>query len=311
MTSPRAVWACGLAVAVAACSSRAPLPPPGAVAAPAPEIAPAAPEPPSGLAALTHLLRLPGQTTTIHYSPGALDRAARVQERAELLGAVFYKIDQRPNPLEIWVLDREDWRSAGLARAYGIPERVGPGRFALPAEGDPDQLATLTRLLGGPPPASTWVPIRGTAEEAGALAVADEIFQVQAARDFTRHVGLAGDRPWVDGVLGQLVARIAFERFEPGRMVEIASTFDRFTARFGGQASRRADDYQEGLPLESELWYEAQFLRGADVVWVKEGEGGSIRYLYKAIQRGAPLPAAELERAYPGLVAWRSTSFAP
>jgi len=263
------------------------------------------------LAALTHLLVLPGRATTVRYTPGALDRAARVQERAEQLAEVFYKIDQRPGPFDIWVLEREDWRAAGLARAYGIPEGVGEGRFALPAQGDPEQVAAMTRLLGGPPPSSSWVPLRGTPEEAGALAVADEIFQVQAAQDFARRVGLAGDRPWVDGVLAQLVARIAFERFEPGRMIEIAATFDRFTARFGGQASRRADDYQEGLPLESELWYQAQFLRGADVIWVKEGEGGSIRYLYKLIQRGTPLPAAELERAYPGLVAWRATSFAP
>ena len=94
-------------------------------------------------------------------------------------------------------------------------------------------------------------------------------------------------------------------------MLGIVSTFDRFTARFGGQASRRADDYQEGLPLESDLWYQAQFLRGADVLWVKEGENGSVRYLYKVIQRGTPLPAAELERAYPALTQWRATSFAP
>ncbi|MCB9378352.1 MAG: hypothetical protein H6511_06260 [Holophagales bacterium] len=311
MTWKRFVPALLLAAAAVACSGRAPLPPPVAVASAPTAPEPEPPTPPPGLTGLEHLLDLPGQATTIHYSPGALDRAARVQERAELLASVFHKVDQRPMPMEIWVLEREDWTAAGLARPYGVPETVGEGWFALPAWGDPDQVRTMTRLLGGSPPVASSVPLRGTAEEAATLTVADEMFQLQAAADFGRRVGLVGDRPWVDGVLAHLVARIAFERFEPGRMLGIVSTFDRFTARFGGQASRRADDYQEGLPLESDLWYQAQFLRGADVLWVKEGENGSVRYLYKVIQRGTPLPAAELERAYPALTQWRATSFAP
>jgi hypothetical protein len=299
-----------LSLVACAGAGRAPLPPPGAVA-PRAEVAPVEPPLPAGLERLTHLLTFSGTATTVRYTPGALDRAARVQERAELLAAVFHKIDARPAGLKLWVLDRRDWETAGLDHDYGLPEVLGSGAFAVPAEGDLGQVDAIAELLGGSPPVSDSTPLRGTAEEAAALGVADEIFQIDAARDFGERVGLRGDRPWVTGVLAHLVARIAFEKSEPGRMPSIAAVFDRIAVEQGGLASRRLDDYAPGLPLEVDLWYQAQLLRGADVLWVREGENGSIRYLYRKIQQRTPVPAAELERAYPALAAWRATSFAP
>ncbi len=311
----RALWPLALLSLAAGCAGagRAPLPPPGATPprAVAETVETVEPAPAAGLARLTHLLTLPGLATTILYTPGALDRAARVQERAELLALVFHRIDKRPAPLKIWVLEREDWEAAGLDRAYGLPVVVDAGAFALPALGDPGQVETVTRLLGAPPPTSDWIPLRGTPEEAGALAVADAIFQIEAARDFGRRVRLMGDRPWVTGVLAQLAARIAFEKAEPGRMPAIAAMFDSIAEHQGGLVSRRLDDYAAGLPLEVDLWYQAQLLRGADVLWVREGDSGASRFLYRTIQKGTLVPAAELDRAYPGLATWRATSFAP
>ena len=301
-----------LALPLAACAGagRAPLPPPSAAAlSPPPVAAPAAA--PVALAGLEGLLELGGTATTLHYSPGSLDRAAHLQQRLESLALVLSQLSRRPRPLEAWVLDREAWEKAGLERPYGLPERAGAAAFAVSSWGDAESVTAIEALLGGPVPPLSGSPLRGTAVEGGALVVADAILQVEVAQDFAATAGLDGDSPWVSGLLAQLVARVAFERLEPGRMPEIAALFDACAAAHGGPRAFRLEDYRDGLPLERGLWYEAQLLRGADVVWVKEGERGAARWLRNRLERRETLTAAELERLYPGLADWRAASFAP
>lgn len=288
---------------------RAPLPARGA-ALPAPaQSAEAAPEP-YGLAELAHLLVLPGRSVDVTYPPGALDRAAHVQQRAEAIVETLREIARRPVGLRLWVLDREEWERVGFSRPYGLPARVEPGAFVLPASGDPALVATLAGLAGGALRPTETLPLRGTPEEAAALAAADLLFQVDAARDLARQAGLRGEEPWIGALLAHVAARVVFERHEPGRMPEVAALYDAVAERLGGLASRRLADYREGLMFEADLWYQAQLLRGADVVWVEEGARGSSRFLYRLIEKDVPLAAAELDRRYPGLAAWRAESFA-
>jgi len=269
---------------------RAPLPARGAAPPTPSRPAEAAPDP-HGLAELAHLLVLPGRYVDVTYPPGALDRAAHVQQRADAIVETLREIARRPLELRLWVLDREEWERVGFSRPYGLPERVEPGGFVLPASGDPGLLATLSGLAGGALRPTETLPLRGTPEEAAALAAADLLFQIDAAR-------------------AHVAARVVFERHEAGRMPEIAALYDALAESLGGLASRRLEDYREGLPYEVDLWYQAQLLRGADVVWVEEGARGSSRFLYRRIEKGAPLGAGELDRRYPGLAAWRAESFA-
>ncbi len=305
-----------LALPLAACAGagRAPLPPPSGAAPTPPATAAAAADaaaPPAALADLEGLLVLPGTATTLHYSPGSLDRAAHVQQRLESLAVVLQQMVRHPTPLTAWVLDRESWTAAGLERPYGLPERVAAATFAVPSWGDAESVAAIEKLLGRTVPPLAGVPLRGSATEGGALAFADALLQIEVAHDFGTGAGLAGDAPWVSGLLAQLVARVAFERAEPGRMPEIAALFDAAAATHAAEPAYRLTDYAAGLPLERALWFEARLLRGADVVWVTEGERGAARWLYRLLERRQPLAAAELERLYPGLVAWRAASFAP
>lgn len=295
-------------LAALACAERAPLPPRGAAAAARAEAVTVIR--PAGLARLESLLVLPGDAVTIRYTPGTLDRAAHVQRRLETLAELFALLSKRPQTLEAWVLAREDWEAAALERAYGLPLQVGPAAFAIPGWGDDAQVGAIESLLGEPAPELDGVPLRGTAREGGALQVADAILQIEASRDFAERAGLRGDAPWVDGLLAQWVARLAFERFEPGRMPQIARLFDAFAMTQGGPRALRLEDFVAGLPLAIDLWYQAQFLRGADQIWVEKGERASSRWLYRRIERQREVTAAELEQEFPGLVEWRRASFA-
>jgi hypothetical protein len=300
-----------LLVAVLGCAARAPLPPPTA----APPAAAGQPEepppPPPRLAALEGLLTLRGYATAFHYVPGTLDRAAHTQSRLEALAETFFKVGRQPPMIEVWVLDRETWEGAGLERPYGLPQVVGPAAYAIPGWGDEGTVAAVEELLGGPVDPLRDVPLRGTAEEGGALAVADALLQIDASLDLMLSTGLEVEQPWLLGLLSQLLARLTFERFEPGRMPEIAALFDAMAAAHGGPQAHRLEDYRIDLPLEEDVWYQAQLLRGADVIWVKEGGTASSRWLYWLLDRGKPVPRAEVEKRFKGLAEWERASFAP
>jgi hypothetical protein len=296
----------------AACSgtARQPLPPPAAPGTP-PVAGATAEEPPSALPGLDHLLELPGSSVTFHYSPEALDRAAHLQLRLETLAALLRSLAARQAVYEVWVLSREDWATARLEVPYGLPARVASASFAAPAWGDAAMVAELERRLGGPLPALGAVPLRGTAEEGAALVLADRLLQVEIARDFVARAGVVGDEPWIAPLLAHLLARVAFERFEPGRMPEIAAAFDRLAAAHGEARAHRLADYREGLPLDTDLWFQAQLLRGADVIWVEEGPHGAARWLYRLIDKAKPVEREALEKRYPALAPWRAESFSP
>lgn len=298
-----------LCVVAAGCATRAPLPPPAA--APPVETAPEPAAAPPRLAALEGLLELGGKTTLFHYSPGTLDRAAHLQSRLEALAESFWKLRGELPPIEAWVLDRETWEKAELERAYGLPLVVAPVAYALPGWGDPDLVSTVGALLGGPAPPLRGVPLRGTAEEGGALAVSDALFQAEAAYDFVAVGGIEGEAPWIVALVGQVFNRVAYERFEPGRMPEIAGWFDAIAAAHGGPRAFRLADYHLGQPFEVELWYQAQLLRGADVIWVEEGPRGCALWLQGLLRDRKLLTRAALEKRFPGLLDWERNSFAP
>jgi len=302
-----------LALPLAACAgaARAPLPPPAATALEPPPAAVEEAAVPAALAGLEGLLELPGRTTTIFYDDESLDRAAHLQQRLESISEVVRRIVRRPLPLTAWVLDREHWSRARLVRPYGLPEQVGPGAFAVSSWADAESVAAVEKLLGRPVPPLAGTPMRGSAIEGGALAVADALLQVEVARDAAESAGLAGDAPWVSGLLGHLLARLVFERSEPGRMPEVAAIFDAAATAHAGERAYRIEEYRAGLPLEKGLWFEARLLRGADLIWVAEGERGAARWLYRLLERARTLPAAELVRLYPALAGWREASFAP
>ena len=249
--------------------------------------------PPPRLAALEGLLTLRGYATAFHYVPGTLDRAAHTQSRLEALAETFFKVGREPPMIEVWVLDRETWEGAGLERPYGLPQVVGPAAFAIPGWGDEGTVAAVEELFGGPVDPLRDVPAARHRRGGGALAVADALLQVEASLDLMLSTGLEVEQPWLLGLLSQLLARLTFERFEPGRMPEIAALFDAMAAAHGGAQAHRLEDYRFDLPLEEERLVPgpAAARRGRDL-----GQGGGHRRLALALLAARPGQAGPARR---------------
>lgn len=305
----RTTTTCALALVLgnvhAAAAQRQPLPPPGQAAPPA------AVAEPASEAALRNLLELPGSRVDMRYAADTLDRASRVQRRLETLHELWQPLAPAPLGWRAAAVTEETWNALGAGRPWGLPVRLGESLFVVPAHGDAGTVAAVERLLGGKVPVAEGLPVTGTPEEVGSLAVSDVLLQVEAARAFVATAGLAGDEPWIDGVLVQLAARLAWEAAEPGRTLEIVALFDRIAVVRGGPRAHRLADYQRTGDAERELWFQAQFVRGADAIWVEEGRFGTQRRLTRWISRRKPVTRAELEKRYPALGEWQRAAFAP
>jgi hypothetical protein len=299
----------GLAVLLlAGCASggRAPLPPVG-TPLPVPEEAEQDP-----LAKYPELLRLPGHLVDVSYVPGALDRAAHVQKRLDgMVEALETLVKGRPVTLRAIVLDREGWEGARFERGWGLPARSAPAVLASPAEGDPDTVGRMRALTGG------WLPdipgevLRGTPEGAASLMVSDALLQLEAANSLREQVGVRGAQPWITALLDHLLARLAWERTDPGGMPAIADLFDRMAVTAQAGVPPRLEDYRADLPLEQAVAWHGAFLRGADLVWVEKGNRGLMRWFVARSRTIAPVTAEDLWKEVPDLARWRAESFAP
>ena len=259
---------------------------------------------------LPFLLSMHSHLTDMRYTPGALDRAAHFQARLEWISAEMQRIANRPMPLVGWVLSREEWRDTGLAAPFGVPQLVGKIGIAVPAWGDDELVKTWTDLVGAGLPSSEEQPLRGTAQEMSALSLADALAQLELGRVLVERTGMRADQPWVLALAAHLAARVVFERAEPRRWPEIdAALLVPLVSRAGGDGARPIGGYARTLPLTERLWYEAQFARGADLVFAQEGARGSRKLLAKMIKSGAD--AGELLGRVEQLASWRARAFAP
>ena len=255
------------------------------------------------------LLDLPGDLAPVRYTPGALDRAAAVQARFELLCAEFARTRFQATAIVIYVLSPEDWAAAGLTSAYGDPVALGTDALVVPAWADAEMVARVRGWLGGEIPQSIGLPLLATREEAGALGVSDILAQIAAGRLLAKRARLAGDRAWIAPVMEHVVARLAWDRFEPGRMREIAALLDGMAARESRPGGHALTEWSENLPLPGRAWFETRFLRGADLIVTTRGSRATRRMLNKSIVGVEPLTEAMLLKEVPALAGWLATSF--
>lgn len=291
--------------AATAAAERPSLPPPGGAAA----IEPAAA---GGVEAeLAGLLELPGAWVDVLYPADHLDRAARLQLR-------FDALHQKLQPL---TRARLEWRAAAVGRSrferlapgvpWGYPARLERTLFLVPAAGDAATVAAVRDLLGGPPPDPGGEPLAGSREEAGSLLVTDLLLQLEATRAWADAARIAGDEPWVRDLVVHLALRYVWESLERDQMLARVALFDRVTATQGGARARRLADFAPGLPPAIDLWYQAQFVRGADAIWVERGKMSVARLLDRWAGAGKPVKRAELEKKFPALADWQRAAFAP
>lgn len=256
------------------------------------------------------LLDLPGDLAPVRYTPGALDRSAAVQARFELLAKEFGKSGFRATAMVVYVLSPEDWKTAGLATPYGFPHPLALDAVAVPAWAEEKVVATYRGFLGGELPLPRGTPILATQAEAGALVVVDLLTQLEVSRQLAQRAGLGGDQPWIAPLVWHLVARLAWDKFEPGKMPEIAAILDRLAANRPAGPGLPLSAWRQDLPVVDRWWFDARFLRGADQMALEKSSGSLWRMLSRAIEKKEPLTEALLVKEFPGLAAWKTASFA-
>jgi hypothetical protein len=253
------------------------------------------------------LLVLKGQAAFVNYTPGALDRATHIQRRIELLAVEFSRKVKLPLRVRIFVLNRDEWAQFGFGVPYGIPGRIRGTTLAVPSLGDQGTVDLWTGILGVEVPPLPGIPMKGSAVEATTLAMADLLTEVEATRLLLSSAGLRGETPWVHQVLAHLVARIAFVRFEEVRMPEIDAFFE---AIGPGTSKYPLERYSQGLDLETLLWFESRFSRGARVVFESARKKNELRkFLRSTLESGGLLTEEALLAKYPALTGWLEESF--
>jgi len=256
------------------------------------------------------LLDLPGDLAPVRYTPGALDRAASVQMRFELLAQEFARTRFQAVAVVVYVLSPEDWAAGRLTHPYGEPEALGTDALVVPAWADAEMVGRVRGWLGGEIPVSVGLPLLATREEAGALGVADILAQIAGARLLAERAHFVGDRDWIAPVIGHLVARLAWDRFEPGRIREIAAQVDAMAAQDKTPGGHLLAEWNENLPLPQRAWFEARFMRAADLIVTAKGARAARKILNRDIAEIEPISEALLLKKYPALAAWLAGSFA-
>jgi hypothetical protein len=255
------------------------------------------------------LLDLPGDLASVRYTPGALDRAASVQARFERLTEEFARTRFKATALVVYVLSPEDWAAAGLSHPYGEPEVLGTDALVLPAWADAELIARVRGWLGGEIPLPAALPMLATREEAGALGVSDLLAQIAVGRLLAKRANLRGDRIWIAPVMGHLVSRLAWDRFEPGRMPEIAALLDAMAAQDRTPGGHPVTAWDETLPMPERAWFEARFVRAADLIVTTKGPRAARKILNRAISGVEPLSEAVLLKEVPALAGWLPQNF--
>ncbi len=262
------------------------------------------PPPPSYL-----LLRLRGDDVTLRYTPGALDRAARLQYRIEPTLRAFHRWVDAKLKLEVFVLSRREWEDVGYTVPYGIPVRVGKLGLAVPAAGDDGTVRLWSELLKGALPVVPGNPIRGTPREVATMALADFIFQLLVSEILVDETGLGGDAYWVRSLMTHLTSVDLHQRYETVRMEDLDLMYS-FLSRETGAKAFTAGEYVPGVGLREWFWFQAQFHFGAQTILAKEGKGALKKMKKLRKKSGGALRGADLLERYEGLHDWYYASFA-
>ena len=262
-------------------------------------------------------LTLFGKGCAVRYTSGSLDRAHHILKRLELLTYYFNLWNDVPTPTAVYVLFREEWERVGFATDYGIPLRSSPTAIFAPAVGDDGTVSLWRQLLATERlPLVPGVPLIGTAEHAASLALADVLLQVEASRGFVQRAHLLGREAWIGEVVAHVSAVTIFFMYERPELPEITTAFAAMGETLGGESAFGGSDFAPGLAaqggeeLRKWLWFQAQFHRGALIIFEKDGKKAIKKLRRLSDKSGGLVPLPALLERYPDLRPWLDSSFA-
>ncbi len=244
-------------------------------------------------------LTIRGQTVTVRYYSGSLDRASHVLSRLDLIIGDLQKRGKRPISLTAFVIPREQWGDGTPTRPYGLPlTMAGSSVILVPALGDAGTVKLWEHWLGTELPRLSGFPLRGSVKAASSLVLADVFLQRAAAGVFVDRHELIGRRPWVRGLLTHLVALELFARYEPSRMIEIEMTY-----RTLGRQLSALSQLREGEPMPVEDWLltETRYFAAALAIFREEGRSAVKRALKLRSKSEGPLSEDAVLKLFPSL----------
>ncbi|MCZ7651821.1 MAG: hypothetical protein M5U13_11945 [Thermoanaerobaculia bacterium] len=247
----------------------------------------------------------------VRYTPGSLERAAHVQQRLVAFAAEADAALGGRNALQVYVLSRDEWESAGFERPFGMPEVTAGGALALPAFADEASVRLWRDRLGGALPPPTGRAVVASAQEAGALAAADTVGYADLARLLVERRPAAVDSPWLGELLVHLLARLPLARQFPEDLPAADAVLVGLVRAGGGDGARPLAAWRPGLPLGERLWFDGEFGRGAAALIADRGALRARRLLASTLKKGKPLAAGQLLEDSPALAGWLQVGFAP
>lgn len=255
---------------------------------------------------------LEGTTAAVRYT-GALDRAHHVLQRLEVLGFYFDRWGEFPIPVAVYIMNRHEWEVAGIQSPYGLPLRTGMTAILAPSAGDDKTVLLWQELLGiDGLPKIGGQPIYGTKREAASLLASDTLLQIEATRGFVQRHRMVGREPWVADLMTHVVAGWVFEKHEAPRIAEIDDLYARLSSRYSemgrvGTLSQYSPSLvRQGTEgIETWLWYQGQFRRGARII-LGRGDKKTVPHLLKMVKKNGGIDTADLVKRYPGLADWMS-----
>lgn len=259
---------------------------------------------------LPYLLQLRGQRVTVHYTAGALNRAAHVQKRFESMTDEFKAWGGQPSLTVIYLISRQDWEETDLEEPFGLPGNMGISQVALGSWGDDGSIELWEELTGRDLPPIQGTPMRGTPQEAASLWLGDLVAQVAVARGLLETSGFYGDEPWVDGLLAHLVALSTSQLHEKIQMPQIGRFWLALSQQGGGPGARPLSALGEATTPAEKLWFEAQFYEGARLLAEAAGKEAPKKTLKPAKKGDGRVTGRDLLTRYPVLGDWLATSFA-
>ena len=236
----------------------------------------------------------------VRYTPGYLDRAEHVLRRLDLGVAYLQQVAKITMSVSAVVLPRELWEESGVSNPYGTPSVVGGSIIAVPAMGDRETVRLWKQWLGSELPELKGRPLRGTAEGASSLALADLLLQRDLAAMFVRRAGLAGTEPWIRGIMTHLSALTLFGRYEASRLLQIETVYGHMESHLPVLLEVAGD---RDMQMERWLLTQAGYFRGALTVF-EAHKGKALKLALKATKKGEPLNRPTMLKLYPELGEW-------
>lgn len=259
---------------------------------------------------LPYLLQLRGQRVTVHYTAGALNRAALVQKRFEFMTDEFKSWGGQPALTVVYLISRQEWEETDLKEPFGLPGNMGISQVALGSWGDDGSIELWEGLTGRDLPPIQTTPMRGTPQEAASLWLSDLVAQVGVARGLLESSGFYGDEPWVDGLLAHLVALTTSQTHEKIQVPQIARFWLALSQQGGGPGAHPLSAQRQATTPTEKLWFEAQFYEGARLLAEAEGKGAPKKVFKPAKKGDGRISGRELLAEYPVLRGWLANSFA-